>query len=335
MMEETALDEALKKELCSIADCNVLFDEPMWKHSTIGIGGNADSFLKVQTISKLKEIVAWCASRAVPYCVWGNGSNTLVKDGGIEGVVISLGEGFDFINIERKLEDIALVHVGAAVRSNGFIDWCIAEGISKGEFISGMPGTIGGNVLTNAGSFGHEISQIVDEISVLEKGGRELTLKRAALDFCPRKLRIPRSTIVLSVKLNLNLSSSEAVKLSIEELHRKREQSQPLGKKSLGCAFKNPPKMGAGPNALAPANALGTRGAGQLIDDAGFKGVRVGRARVSEKHANFIINEGGASARDVMVLMGLIKEKVNEKFGVLLEPEIAVMGVDEKTVTGR
>jgi len=308
------VDQILKEELNKIVRAQVLFDEPMSNHSSMRVGGRTDAFVTVKSIDELKGVIQWSVEKGVPYMFWGNGTNTLVKDGGIPGLVINFGESFSSIDVERKSDEEVLVNVGAGVQTSHFLNWCIDNGFKGAEFLWGIPGTIGGNIITNAGCAGGEIADIISEITVVEKGKRELSIRKSALNFGTRRLKMPRSTAILSVRLNLKTGSSEEIRNTIEGIREKRKGTQPLDEPSLGCIFKN----------------FKNQSAGALIDDAGFKGVRIGKARISTRHANFVVNEGGASAKDIVSLINMVREKVREKFGVALDLEIFIVGEDER-----
>lgn len=288
----------------------VLFDEPMSRHSSMGVGGPAEAFFVADSVGELKSAVAWAMDRAIDYRFWGGGSNMLVRDGGLRGMAIKLGGGFDFVKFERGDDGEAFVSAGAATPTRKFVEWCAGEGLAGIEALAGCWGTVGGNLLTNAGTDAGSMADFVEEITVVDREGRELTMKRAALKFEYRELKLPKTMAVVRALFKFRRSNPEEVKAAVVERMAGREETQPTGVRSLGCVFKNPEK---------PA-------AGVLIDEAGLKGIRIGGARVSSVHANFIINEGKATARDVCVLMSLIRERVKEQTGIVLEPEIEVVG---------
>lgn len=307
----TRMTREQKEELLHLMpEGRVLFDEPMLRHSTIGIGGPAEAFVLIEDIEDLKRIVGWAMERTIDYRIWGGGSNTLVRDGGIRGLVISLGSAFGAISVERTSGDDVFVSVGASTPTHKLMNWCLEKGLSGIEMLSGCWGTVGGNLVMNAGTGGASISDAVEEITIVDREGRELTMKKAALRFEYRSLKLPKTMIIIRALLKLKQSSAEDVKAKVDERTKHRKKVQPMGVRSLGCVFKNPGKTSAG----------------LLIDEAGFKGVRVGGARVSAVHANFIINEGKATARDMVVLMNLIRERVKDQTGTVLEPEIIVIG---------
>lgn len=300
-----------KAELAKLLpEGRVRFDEPMGLHSSMGVGGPVEAFATVEDIAELKSVVAWAMERTIDYRVWGGGSNTLVRDGGLRGVAIQLGKGFDALAVDRTDNDVVYVQAGAATPTQKFVRWCADEGLAGIELLAGCWGTVGGNLLTNAGGDGGAIGDLVEEITVVDREGRELTMKKTALRFEYRSLKIPRTMTVVRALLKLTRSEPSAVQQAIEKKLESRGERQPMEAKSLGCVFKNPEKTPAG----------------VLIEEAGLKGVRIGRARVSAMHANFIINEGKAAARDIIVLMNLIRERVKEQTGIVLESEIEIVG---------
>lgn len=292
----------------------VSFDEPMSRHSTMGVGGPAEAFVCVEDVDELKRVIGWASEHRIDYRFWGGGSNTLVRDGGLRGITIKLGRCFDGALAEMSNGDDVFVRVGAGQATKGFVRWAIDEGLLGLHILAGVWGSVGGNLITNAGTRLGSIGDVVEEITLVDRGCRELTLKRKALRFEYRSLKLPRTQAVTSCLLRLRRSTKEEVGAMIGEILRQREASQPVGVKSLGCIFKNPGKVSAG----------------LLIEDAGLKGVRVGGARVSPKHANFIINENNATARDITVLMGLIRERVKEQSSITLETEISVVGEEKR-----
>lgn len=288
----------------------VFFGEPMAKHSTMGVGGNAECFAVVNSLEELKALLNFTSERGVEYRFWGNGSNVLVRDKGVRGIIARLGEKFDFVEELRRDGDDVHVSVGAATSTQKLVRWAAAEGLMGMEGLAGIPGTIGGNLATNAGTEAGAIGDVVDELTVVTKEGRELSMKRQALRFEYRSLKIPGTSALVRAVLKLKKSSAEEISARVEEAMKRRRKNQPVGEMSLGCIFKN----------------SGKTSAGLLIDEAGLKNVRIGGARVSNVHANFIVNEGKATARDITVLIGLIREKVREQTGISLETEIEIIG---------
>lgn len=288
------------------------FDEPMSLHSSIGIGGPCEAFAIVENIDELKKIIAWAAEQGIDYRFWGGGSNVLVRDGGIRGIIAKLGNGFDLLKVDRTDDDDIYVTVGASIPTKRLVNFGIENALGGIAGIAGIWGTVGGNLITNAGTSKGSMGDFVEELTIVDKGGRELTMKKAALNFEYRSLKLPRTAAIVRALLRFKRSTREEVEEEIAKMLEKRNSSQPVTAKSLGCIFRN----------------VGKTSAGMLIEEAGFKGVRVGGARVSPVHANFIVNENAASARDITVLINLIRERVKDYSGIVLDTEIEIMGKD-------
>lgn len=288
----------------------VKFDESLSRYTTIGIGGPAESFVVVDSVDELKTVLDFTSEQMIDFRILGGGSNTLVKDGGLRGLLIKLGDGFDTIVVERAIDDDVYVSVGSATSTRRLVKWAADEGLSGLEILAGVWGSVGGNLISNAGTGEGSIGSVVEELTLVSREKRELTMKKQALKFEYRSLKIPRTATIVRTLLKLTRSTPSYVHSKVATLIEKRRATQPMGVKSLGCIFKNPPKTSAG----------------ILIEDAGLKGVRVGGARVSSVHANFIVNEGNSTARDVIVLMNLVRERVKESSGIVLETEIEIIG---------
>lgn len=294
----------MKKKLEDITV--VLKDELMSKHTSFKIGGKADYMALPKSVEELREVLQWCKETNTPYFVMGNGTNLLVKDKGIRGVVIKISENFSDVNIEGEY-----IEAGAGVLLSKLSKMALKYELSGMEGLSGIPGTLGGAVVMNAGAYGYEIRDIFVNCLVLnEDGGMELFTKEK-MDFGYRKTILQGSSkIVLRVRLKLNKGSYDNIKALMDDFTQKRQARQPLSQPSAGSVFKRPEGYYAG----------------KLIEDAGLKGYRIGGAQVSEKHSGFIVNLGNATADDVLKLIEHIKVTVYEKFGVDLEPEVKVVG---------
>lgn len=292
---------------------SIAFDEPMSRHSSAEIGGQAEAFIKVEDVEELKSIMSWTRERTIDYRFWGEGCNMLVRDGGIRGLIIKLGEAFSSINTERISGDEMFVVVGAATRAHDLATWSAEHGASGAEILAGFRGTIGGKVMTNAAFEGRAVGELVDEITVIDRECREMTIKKSALRFEERNLKLPRTAVIIRALFRLKKSEPNIVASNIDAILKSKSERVPAGSKSLGRIFKN----------------SGKTDAAILIDEAGLKGVRVGGARVSAQNANYIVNESAATARDVTVLIGLVRERVKEQSGIILETEIEVIGKDK------
>lgn len=301
------MDREFAEKLARAAGAgNVLFDEPMKKHTTFRIGGNADYFVLPKTKEQLSRTVKLCESEGVPYYYLGNGSNLLVSDLGYRGVIVNIYRNMDYINIEgNKITAQAgalLSRIAAAARD---------ASLSGLEFASGIPGTLGGAVVMNAGAYGGEMKQVVASALVMDKAGETFALTGGELELGYRTSVIPKKGyLVLEAELTLTPGEREAIGGRMEELQMRRTSKQPLEYPSAGSTFKRPQGYFAG----------------KLIMDAGLRGFSVGDAAVSEKHCGFVINRGCASAVDVLSLIRHIQREVYDQFGVKMEPEVKLLG---------
>lgn len=298
----------LYEELCSITGMdNVLKDEPMAAHTTFRIGGPADYFVMPSGAGEVKRVVCLCREKDVPYYIIGNGSNLLVGDRGYRGVIIQIFKNMDRIHVQEK--EIR-VQAGALLSKTAAAA-CEAE-LAGLEFASGIPGTVGGAVRMNAGAYGGEMKQVLKSADVLTPEGEILTLTADEMKLGYRTSIISKMDyIVLEAVLELTPGSREEIRGRMEELKEKRVSKQPLEYGSAGSTFKRPEGYFAG----------------KLIQDAGLRGFRVGNAQVSEKHCGFVINLGGATAREVADLMDEVVRRVEENSGVRLEAEVKRIGV--------
>lgn len=287
-------------------------DEPLARHTSFRIGGPADLLVVVESGRELADVLGVCHAHGAPVLFLGGGTNLLVSDRGVRGVVVKLGKSFDFV--EWDLDDLdvrgARLRVGAAVPLKRLVHQTVAAGLAGLEFAEGIPGTVGGGLLMNAGAFGGEIGAVVGALEVVTAEGAVRTLARTELAFDYRRLTLPTRAIVAAVRLQLRRGEPATLAAAVADARGRRERHQPRGYPNAGSIFKNP----SGEHA------------GRLIEAAGLKGARLGGAMISERHANFIVNLGGARAADVAGLMGLAGRAVRERFGVALEPEIRLVG---------
>ncbi|MBQ7265710.1 MAG: UDP-N-acetylmuramate dehydrogenase [Firmicutes bacterium] len=284
---------------------NVKIDEPMNRHTTFKIGGTADIFVSPDTPQHIAECIEVARKHKTPYYILGNGSNVLVKDKGFRGVIIHIGKNFDDVNIK---DNIITARSGALLSKVAKL--AAGASLTGMEFASGIPGTLGGAVCMNAGAYGGEIKDICESVMVLS-GGKIKELSAEDCFFRYRGSRImDEEMIVLEVKLKLEKGDEAQIKEKMAELNLKRNSKQPVEFPSAGSTFKRP----AGYFAAA------------LIEECGLKGLSVGQAQVSPKHSGFIVNNGGATASDVLGLIEEVKKVVRKKTGVLLEPEIRIIG---------
>lgn len=313
--------QEVKDELQIKFEGEVLFDESMAKHTYIKIGGPADVFLKPKSKAGVIFAVKLAEEVGIPYYFHGSGANTLVKDGGIRGFVISVYNTLGEHRILEKNDDFVDVEADAGLNFNKLCRVARDLGVTDLAPLSGIPGCVGGLISMNAGTQVKEIKDVVRSVTAVTKEGEEITVSREKLDFEYRSLKWPRTNFILSAVFRFQeLMTSDEVENQIRRYQQRRSDTQPLEYPNLGSMFKN--SLPVGKNEIMAT-------AGQLIEEAGLKNVRVGGARISPKHANFIINEGNATASDVIALINMIKDKVRQTSGVSLETEIKIIGEDK------
>ena len=283
-------------------------DELMSKHTSFRIGGPADIWIKVKSLDDLKYIIKYSKSNNIPLNVIGNGSNTLVKDKGIRGITIC--PCFENISIEWK-NDIAKVTAGSGVKLAVLANELLKNEIEGFEFASGIPGSVGGAIRMNAGAYGGEMKQIVDSVTFMGEDGNTTIAKNEDINFSYRYSRfIDNNEVIVDATFELKKGNAKEIKEKMDDLNGRRKEKQPLNMPSGGSTFKR-------------GNGFITS---QIIDEAGLKGYTIGGAKVSEKHAGFVVNTGNATAEDVLNLVDYIIKVVYEKYGKILEPEIEVIG---------
>lgn len=304
-MTETSLVE----ELQVIPGLKVKVSEPLAPYTSIKIGGPVDYFLEVEDRVSLSRTLELLHRHAVPFCLLGKGSNVLVSDRGVRGAVLRLGREFNQAIWTEKTGAVVVL-VGAAYSVSRLVREAARRGYSGLEFAEGIPGSVGGALVMNAGAYGSEIERIVDRVEGVTARGETVGLQRGQMLFTYRSSNLPPGTIVTRVHLRLAKDQAEAVSSRVRELVARRKKSQPSGYPNSGSMFRNPPGDFAG----------------RLIEAAGLKGKRIGRAEISERHGNFILNLGGAKAEEVRGLMEMARAEVRERFGVELEPEVRLLG---------
>ena len=291
-------------------DC-IRTEEPMRNHTTFRIGGPARYYVTPKTQKELTEVVGLCRRAAMPFCVIGNGSNLLVNDMGYRGAVVSTECLTWWENRGKTGPDTAdegiVLTASAGILLSRLAKAAAGEGLTGLEFAAGIPGSLGGAVVMNAGAYGSEMKDVLCWVRVLDRQGavRELTLPQLELGYRTSCIEA-EGYVVLEAGLCLKKGSREEILCKMEELAAKRREKQPLEYPSAGSTFKRPKGYFAG----------------KLIDDAGLRGFRIGDAQVSEKHCGFVVNRGCASAADVISLCGQVRRRVKERFGVELELEV-------------
>lgn len=300
--EQNADRDAAYRYIERIAPKDARRNEPLSRHTTLGVGGPADLWIKPRTVGAALDVLSFCQRESVPHMALGRGSNVLVSDSGWRGAVVNLSRCF------RRYRPVAGgVTCGAGLSLPRLVRRLAGDGFSGLEWAGGIPGTVGGAVVVNAGAHGAEMSGVVKRIVAMVEGERRL-LGKETIAFSYRAAEAPG--IVLEVEFELNEAVPELAREKIEHLMSVRERTQPLSKRTAGCIFKNPPGDSAG----------------RIIDSLGLKGVVAGAARVSELHANFIVNEDDATAADVFSLIRRVKERVRGETGVQLELEVELIG---------
>ena len=283
----------------------------MGRHTTFRTGGRADLFVTPADHKEATEIVRLLLAEGVPYTVMGNGSNMLVSGSGYRGCIIRLGKGMDDISVSGTV-----ITAGAGALLSKVAGAAYERGLTGLEFASGIPGSLGGAVVMNAGAYGGQMADVVRTVTMFDaKSGETVTLPAGEMEFGYRTSIIKHHPyIVLEARMELIKGDKDLIRARMEELAEARRTKQPLEYPSAGSTFKRPEGYFAG----------------KLIEDTGLKGFSVGGARVSEKHCGFVINKGGASPDDIIDLIRIVRERVYEKFEVMLEPEVIILGDDVK-----
>ncbi len=312
-----SLPSSVKDELKEKFDGEIFFDEPMSRHTYIKIGGPADVFLKPRSLEAVQIVMSLASANNLPVTFVGWGANTLVRDGGVRGIVISPFDALKEYKLVQETDDFIDIEAEAGLNFSRLIHFAKEHGASLAQF-TGIPGSVGGLVAMNAGTREREIQDVVRSVTFILKDGSLSEVSREKLDFEYRHLKIPRTQYIAKVLFRVEKTASpEEIDADIRRALKRRQDTQPIELPNLGCMFKNPPVTKKG----EPATS-----AGQLVEEAGLKNVRVGGARISQKHGNFIVNEGAATAKDVVTLMGLIKDKVKTQTGIVLEAEVKIIG---------
>lgn len=297
-----------KAELLQIAGGRVEFDSPMTRRTTFRVGGNADALCEMHDLEDLCRILPYLVRENIPYLVIGRGSNLLVRDGGIRGVVILLSGALS--QIHSKSPDGSEILAGAGLSIVDLLTGCRKRGLSGLEFLAGIPGTVGGAVAMNAGAFGDEIGAWVRELRLVDPRGEVHVIHRSRLTFSYRTLDMEKGAVIAQVAFRMNLENEKSIIEKISGCLKRRKASQPLEYPSAGSVFRN------------PVNDY----AGRLIEQAGLKGKCIGGAMISDRHANFIITQAGASAADILALIDEARNAVMKTAGITLKLEIRVVG---------
>lgn len=302
-MDYTPLKEFLEKEQCVYREM-----EPMSAHTTFKIGGPADIFVEPASEEMLSKVVAFCNEKEYPLYILGNGSNLLVSDLGVEGVVVHISNGISDVSVSDTNE----ITCGSGLRLSLLCSFALEHGLTGLEFAWGIPGLVGGAVYMNAGAYDSEMSKVLKECRCITKDGKfeTISLEKMKLGYRTSIFKEKKNRIITSATFKLMPGIQEEIRNRMEELMQRRKSKQPLEFPSAGSTFKRP-----------AGNFAGT-----LIDMCGLKGFTIGGAAVSEKHAGFVVNLGDATASDVKRVIEAVSEKVFLESSVRLEPEIEFIG---------
>ncbi|MEE1013343.1 MAG: UDP-N-acetylmuramate dehydrogenase [Clostridia bacterium] len=290
-----------------VSASKVRADESMSRHTTFRIGGKADLLVEPAEVNQAEAVIKLLHQMKIPYMILGNGSNILVGDKGIRGVVVKLGNEFAAHDVEGSV-----ITAQSGIKLSRLANFALGNNLTGLEFAAGIPGTLGGAIYMNAGAYGGEMKQIIREVTYLDEKGVRNTVKGEECAFGYRTSIFSKMSgcVILSCKIELQEGDPTEIRATMDDLAERRVSKQPLNLPSAGSTFKRPEGYFAG----------------KLIQDAGLMGFQVGGAAVSTKHAGFVVNEGGATAADVRALIEQVQIKVKEQFGVELEPEVKFIG---------
>jgi UDP-N-acetylmuramate dehydrogenase len=294
-----------KKWAAGLITGRVLFDAPMRQFTSMKVGGPADSLLFPVDVDELRRAVRHARRKGIPLLILGKGTNLIVRDKGVRGWVISLAQG-----LKKVVVDGQVVEAEAGLLLQRLVQFSIRKGLTGLEPFFGIPGTVGGGLAMNAGAWGAELKDVLLSITLMKEDGGVIEKPRSKLRFSYRGLAIPPSWIILKGRFRLKKGKKEEILERVKSYSEMRKKKQPLDYASAGSVFKNPQE---GP-------------AGKWIEETGLKGLRIGQAMVSDRHANFIINLGKAKAEEVLRLMETIEAKVYQEKGISLEREVKVVG---------
>ena len=308
MQEEVGVNAEFYEEIKKLLPtAEIFYQEPMSKHTTFRIGGEADVFIKISEEEQLKILIPKLRQRQISYYVVGKGSNLLVGDKGFRGVILQLDDTFGEVKVNN---DVITARAGASMAKIAKV--ALQNRLTGFEFAAGIPGTVGGGVIMNAGAYGGEMKDVVTKVRFLKPDGDigEYTGEEMCFEYRNSVLKHKPEYIVLEVEITLQPGKEENILATMQELAKRRKDKQPLEYPSAGSTFKRPEGYFAG----------------KLIQDSGLSGYNIGDAAVSEKHNGFVINTGNATASDVKALIESIQQKVYEQFGVHLEKEVIFLG---------
>jgi UDP-N-acetylmuramate dehydrogenase len=303
------MDQTSRKKLREITAGPVLFDEPLDRYTSMHVGGRADALVFPQSVEEIVKLVLFFKESDHPFLVVGNWTNLLVRDGGYRGAIIAMK---DLCRITWGQEDQehVMVDAHAGVSLMELVRLTAERALAGMAFCAGIPGSVGGAVIMNAGAYGSEIKNVLYKATLMDHQAVVTDRLHKDLSFEYRRLNVPEGTIVLGAGFRLERGDPQSIRQRIDEILRQRRQRHPLNYPSAGSIFKNP--------AGHPA--------GLLIEAAGLKGTSVGGARISERHGNFIVNTGGATASDILALIERVQQEVLKQTGIVLETEVRIVG---------
>lgn len=299
------MEKDYKKGAKGLIEGRVLVEAPMRQFTSIKVGGPADSLFFPKDVDELRKLVRYARRRSIPFFIIGKGTNLVVRDKGVRGWVISLTQGMKKIQLNGEV-----VEAEAGLPLQRLVQFTIQKGLAGLEPFFGIPGTVGGGLAMNAGAWGAELKDVLHSITLMKEDGEVVERSRPRLKFSYRRLDVPSSWIILKGRFQMKKGKREEILERVKSYSEMRKKTQPLDYPSAGSIFKNPKE---GP-------------AGKWIEEAGLKGFRMGQAMISDRHANFIINLGKATAEEVIDLMELVERKIYEKKGISLEREVEVVG---------
>jgi UDP-N-acetylmuramate dehydrogenase len=305
MFKDGETREAIRK----IVSGRILFDEPMSHHTSMGVGGKADLLVFPASVEEFMRLAAHFTENNIPFIPVGNGTNLIVRDGGFRGAMVSLRE-LQRVEVHYGRRDAVFVSAEAGVLLSQIVDLSIRESLSGVEFCAGIPGSVGGGVKMNAGAYGKELKDIVQSVGLFSGNGGVREVPRVALSFEYRNLNIPEGTVIMQATFCLAKGRKEEIRKEVLRILEVRKGKHPLEYRNAGSIFKNLPEYPSG----------------RIIDEMGIKGTRVGDAQVSEKHGNFIVNLGCATAGDVISLIEMVRRRVMEERGIVLDTEVKIVG---------
>lgn len=299
----------IKEILSAVRVGKILYDEPMSRYTSLGVGGKADALVFIENEDDLAQVVRILREKKKDFFTAGNLTNVIVRDSGYRGAIL-LMTGIKEVSCERQKEYGAFIDAQAGASLAKVVSRSVAEELTGLEFCAGIPGSVGGAVWMNAGAYGREMKDVVRSVTILDAEGIRKVINREAISFSYRKTSFPPGTIVLGARFELEKGERFQIKEKINEILQLRQGKHPLEFPSAGSVFKNLPGLPAG----------------KLIEEMGLKGTTAGGAQISSKHANFIINRGGATAADIMALIELVQAKVRKEKNLKLETEVVIIG---------